>query len=343
MQGVVVQVKGTTQGTMTDAQGRYSISVPNANSVLVFSLIGYKSEEIQVSGRKVVNAVLVESAEFLEETVVVAYGHQKRESVVAALTSIDSKGLVQTPASNLGIALAGRLPGLTVLQRSGVPGGESMEFYIRGRSTINGQQPLTLVDGVEREFTALDPHEVESITVLKDASATAVYGVRGANGVILITTRRGEAGKPTIDITSEQTWQSPTRLPDMVSAYDYALLRNQVEAQNGRPAIYSAEAIEHYRTGDFQALYPTRDLINEFIRPASPMQRVNVNISGGSEKMKYFTTVGYLHQDGLFKTEKFDEYNYDPASKANRVNFRSNFDIDVNKNLRMFLNVSGYM
>lgn len=341
--GVVVQIQGTNDGVMTDYDGNYSISVKGKNAVLVFSMIGYDTAEIAVNGQKTINVTLQEAFEALEETVVVAYGHQKKESVVAAITSISSEGLVQTPASNLGIALAGRLPGLTVLQRSGVPGGENMEFYIRGRSTVNGQAPLCLVDGVERDFTALDPHEVETITILKDASATAVYGVRGANGVILISTRRGESGKPVIDATIEQTWQDATRMPDMVNAYDYAVLRNQVELQNGRAPIYDDEALEHYRLGDFQALYPTRDMVGEFIRKGSPMQRVNLNISGGTKRMKYFTTVGYLHQQGIFNTEKFDEYDYDPASKANRVNFRSNFDIDITKGLRMFLNVSGYM
>ena len=341
--GVTVQVKGGTGGEIADVQGRYTIDVPSSSSILTFSCLGYETVDVAVNGRAIVNVIIQESSAMLEETVVVAYGQQKRESVVAAIASIPATGLRQTPASNLGIALAGRLPGLTVLQRSGVPGGESMNFYIRGMSTVNGQDPLTLVDGVERSFTALDPREVESITVLKDASATAVYGVRGANGVILITTRRGKAGKPVIDVTAEQSWQNPTRMADMVNAYDYAVLRNQVETQNGRAPIYGPEALEHYRTGDMQTLYPTRNFVKEFIMPNSPMERVNVNISGGSDRMKYFTTVGYLHQNGMFRTEKFDEYDYDPTSKADRVNFRSNFDIDVTNSLRMFLNISGYM
>jgi len=320
--GVTIVVKGTTLGTTTDVNGEYSISVPNANAVLVFSFIGFQSREIIVGERQTINVTLEESTTELDEMVVVGYGQQKKESIVAALSTIKATGLRQTPASNLGIALAGRLPGLTVLQRSGVPGGEAMEFYIRGRSTVNGQQPLTLVDGVERDFKALDPREIETISILKDASATAVYGVRGANGVIMITTRRGKAGKTVIDVTGEQSWQAPTRLPDMVSAYDYALLRNQVEQQNGREPIYSDYALERYRLGDKPELYPVRDFIGEFMRNASPMRRVNVNVSGGSDKMRYFTTVGYLYQEGIFKTAKFSEYDYDPQSKANRVNFR---------------------
>lgn len=335
-------IKGTLQGVTTDLDGNYTISAPS-ESVLEYSCIGYATQEVAVNGRSRIDIVLEESSDLLDEVVFVAYGQQKKESVVAAISTIDATGLRQTPASNIGVALAGRLPGLTVLQRSGVPGGESMEFHIRGMSTVNGQSPLTLVDGVERDFTALDPREVETITVLKDASATAVYGVRGANGVIIVTTRRGISGKPVIDVSLEQSWQSPTRMPDMVNAYDYALLRNQVEVQNDRPRIYDDAALEHYRTGDFQALYPTRDFVAEFMNQFSPMQRANVNVSGGSEKMKYFATIGYLHQNGAFKTEKFNEYDYDPTSKADRFNFRSNFDIEITNSLKMFLNVSGYM
>ncbi|WP_353124455.1 SusC/RagA family TonB-linked outer membrane protein [Parapedobacter pyrenivorans] len=341
--GVSVQVVGTTGGTTTSDNGMYTISVPDANAVLAFSFVGYSSQEITVGTQRVINVTLLGSATELEEAVIVGYGTQKKASVVAAISTMDAAGLRQTPASNIGIALAGRLPGLTAIQRSGVPGGEMMEFYIRGRSTVNGQQPLILVDGVPRDFTALDPREVATISVLKDASATAVYGVRGANGVILITTRRGHSGKPIIDLTAEQTWQAPTRMPQMADAYDYSLLRNQVEEQNGRQSIYDDVALEHYRLGDSPDLYPVRDYVGDFMKEGFPMRRLNVNVSGGNDRMRYFTTVGYLFQEGIFKTEKFDEYDYDPTSKANRVNFRSNFDIDINKSLSMFLNVSGYM
>jgi TonB-linked SusC/RagA family outer membrane protein len=342
--GVTVQVKGTTLGTTTDKDGEYSISVADGKAVLVFSFIGFKSQEITVGDRQTIDVTMESSVTELAETVVVAYGTQKKESVVAAISTIKAIGILQqTPASNIGIALAGRLPGLTVLQRSGAPGAEQMEFYIRGRSTTNEQRPLLMVDGVEREFSALDPHEIETISILKDASATAVYGVRGANGVIMVTTRRGAAGKPVIDVTMERSWQSPTRLPEMVSAYDYALLRNQVAAQNGAQPEYSDYALERYRLGDKPELYPVRNFVDEFTKKNFPMNRVNVNVGGGTEKMRYFTTVGYLYQEGLFPTQKFTEYNYDPESKASRANFRSNFDIDVNSSLKMWLNVSGYM
>ncbi|GAB3026075.1 TonB-dependent receptor [Niabella terrae] len=340
--GASIALGGTDIVVVSDEAGLFKLDAV-VGQVLTISHVSYRTIDYTVSLDKspVINMAATNGN--LSDIVVVGYGKQKRASVVAAISQIDATGLKQTPAANLGIALAGRLPGLSVLQRSGVPGGEQMEFYIRGKSTVNGQQPLILVDGVERDFTALDPREVATISVLKDASATAVYGVRGANGVIMITTRRGQAGKAKIDITAEQSWQAPTRLPEMTNAYDYAVLRNQVEVQNGRQEIYTPEELEHYRTGDFKELYPVRDFIHEFMKDNFPMRRVNVNVSGGNERMRYFTTVGYLFQEGIFRTEKFDEYDYDPTSKANRVNFRSNFDIDINASLKMFLNVSGYM
>ncbi|MDR2914260.1 MAG: TonB-dependent receptor [Tannerella sp.] len=341
--GATVQIKGKSQGVATDIDGHYSISNIVANDILIFSYLGYQSQEIAVGNKRTIDVILVESTSILDEVVVVAYGTQKKESVVAAISSIKATGLRQTPASNIGIALAGRLPGLTVLQRSGAPGAENMDFYIRGRSTTNEQRPLLMVDGVEREFSALDPHEIETISILKDASATAVYGVRGANGVIMVTTRRGEVGKPIIDVTMEHSWQSPTRLPDMVSAYDYAQLRNQVNRQNNLPLEYSDYELDRYRLGDMRELYPVRNFVEEFTKNNFPMNRINANISGGSDKMRYFTTVGYMYQEGLFKTERFDEYDYDPSTKANRINFRSNFDIDINSSLKMWLNISGYM
>ncbi|WP_349317597.1 TonB-dependent receptor [Chitinophaga sp. MM2321] len=340
--GASIAVSGAANTSISNDKGEFTINVALGKTLAV-SYIGYTTS-LHLVGANLHPVIKLKTAlGELADVVVVGYGQQKKESVVAAISTMKATGLKQTPAANIGIALAGRLPGLSVLQRSGVPGGEQLEFYIRGRSTVNGQQPLMLVDGVERDFTALDPREVESISILKDASATAVYGVRGANGVIMVTTRRGHSGKPIIDITMEQSWQSPTRMPKMTSAYDYAVLRNQVETQNGRPVIYDDVALGHYQKGDFKELYPVRDFVSEFMKDGFPMRRVNVNVSGGSDRMRYFTTVGYLFQEGIFKTEKFSDYDYDPTSKANRVNFRSNFDIDVNKSLKMFLNVSGYM
>jgi TonB-linked SusC/RagA family outer membrane protein len=342
--GVSVFLKGSTAAAVTDINGAYIIGVPSAGATLVFSFLGFASQEIAVGSQKVIDVTLLEHIQRIDEVVVVGYGTQKKESVVAALSTVSSEALLKMPASNLGMALAGRLPGLTVIQSSGVPGGETMAYFIRGRGTLNGTAPLTLVDGVERALgMSLDPHEVETISVLKDASATAVYGVRGANGVILVTTRRGQSGQPKIDVTMEQSWQAPTRTPPSLSAYDYAVLRNQLEVQNGRNPMYSDYALERYRLADQTDLYPVRDMAGDFMHDAAPMQRINVNVSGGTEKMRYFTSVAYLHQQGIFKTEKSKEFDYDPSSRAHRVNFRSNIDVNLTPILSMFLNISGEM
>ncbi len=336
-----VSVEGASTTVVTNDDGEFSIEMPLGKKLTV-SHVGYRIFIITVKDYSPLTIPLVPISKELTDVVVVGYGQQKKVSVVASISTMQATALLQTPASNIGVSLAGRLPGLTVLQRSGIPGSESIDFYIRGRSTTNEQKPLLMVDGVERDFSALDPHEIATISILKDASATAVYGVRGANGVIMVTTRRGFVGKPIIDVDIENSWQTPTRLPKMTSAYDYAVLRNQVAEQNGNPPEYSDYELERYRLGDKRELYPVRDYVNEFTQVA-PMRRVNVNVSGGTEKMRYFTTVGYIYQQGLFKTEKFDEYNYDSKSKASRVNFRSNFDIDLNSSLKMFLNIAGYM
>ncbi len=341
LSGATVSVNGMSISTVTNAEGKFSMKAKLGQTIMI-SHVGYETASYYIDAYAPVIIRLAKTSKEFADVVVVGYGQQKRVSVVAAISTMKPDGLLQTPASNIGIALAGRLPGLTVLQRSGIPGAETIDFYIRGRSTTNQQNPLLMVDGVERDFNALDPHEIASISILKDASATAVYGVRGANGVILVTTRRGFVGKPVIDVTVENSWQTPTRLPKMVSAYDYAMLTNQVAVQNGNAPIYSDYALERYKLGDKPDLYPVRDYVNEFTQ-TSPMRKVNINVSGGSEKMKYFTTVGYLYQEGMFKTDKFNEYNYDPKSKASRVNFRSNFDIDLTSSLKMFLNVAGYM
>lgn len=338
--GVTVRVLGKSQGTITDANGRFMLNATPADS-LEISYVGYQTRVVAVKDRLDITVTLLANQGSLNEVVVVGYGEQKKASVVAAISSIDATQVIQSPTSNVAIALAGRLPGLTVLQRSGEPGANAIDLFIRGRSTLNEQRPLLMVDGVERDFNDIDPHEIETISILKDASATAVYGVRGANGVILVTTKRGKAGKANISVTMDQSIQAPTRLPKMVSAYQYAQLSNQVQESIGGVPAFTAEELEHYRLGDEPEKYPVRDFMNEFTKDFSPMTKVNVNVSGGSEKMRYFTSVGMMEQKGLFKTEPWDKYDYDAESKTKRFNFRSNIDIDLTNSLKMFLNIAG--
>lgn len=342
--GVTVKVKGKTAGAITDANGQFSLSALPDDS-LQFSYIGYQDKTVGIDGRLNLNITLLAKQGSLNEVVVVGYGEQKKASVTASISSVSATELVKSPVSNIELALAGRLPGLTVLQRSGEPGTNSIDLYLRGRSTLNDQHPLILVDGVERNFNDLDPHNIASISILKDASATAVYGVRGANGVILVTTKRGKAGKTQINVTVDHSIQTPTFLPKMVSAYDYALLSNQVAEQAGHPAPYSDYALERYKLGDQPEKYPVRNFMDEFTKDFAPMTKVNVNVSGGSSKMRYFTSVGYMMQQGLFvhKPEPIEKFNYDAENKTQRFNFRSNIDVNLTNSLSMYLNLGGYV
>ncbi len=342
--GVTVRIKGKPQGTVTNTNGVFELNADPTDS-LVISYIGYQSQTISADKGNI-ELVLLPDQGSLNEVVVVGYGEQRKASVTAAISSISAVDLEKSPVSNIELSLAGRLPGLTVLQRSGEPGTNSVDLYLRGRSTLNNQQPLILVDGVERSFNDLDPYNIASISILKDASATAVYGVRGANGVILVTTKRGESGKNHIDVNINHSLQAPTFLPKMVSAYQYATLSNQVAEQAGQPLPYNDEALQHYKLGDDPIRYPVRNFMNEFTKNFAPQTTVNINVSGGSTKMRYFTSIGYMNQSGLFKTKSDplrNQFNYNANEEVNRFNFRSNIDIDLTSSLSMYLNVGGYV
>lgn len=342
--GVTVSLKGTQQGTTTDADGQYKLTIPDASVIrgtLVFSFIGYLSQEITITGRTAINTSMKASEQSLNEVVVVGFGTQKKATVTGAVSSISTRDVKQSPAANLAVTLAGRLPGLTALQRSGEPGRDVTQLFIRGQGTTNAQSPIVLVDGVERDLTYIDPNEVETVTILKDASSTAIFGVRGANGVILVTTKRGSGDKPEINFTAETGIQDFTRLVKPVNAYDFATLRNQAQLNDGINPTFSATALEHYRTGDDPVRYPNTNWREMNLKKFSTQQRYNLNLSGGSKSVNYFVNAGYLGQGGQFKVEP--DLNYDPSFFLNRYNFRSNVDIQLNPRLKAFLNVAGYL
>jgi TonB-linked SusC/RagA family outer membrane protein len=338
--GVNILVKGSLTGTATDADGNYSISVAN-DAVLSFSFIGYIAKEIPVNNSTVLDVQLVPDVSTLEEVVVVAFATQKKATVTGAVVSVQNKEIRQSPAANLAVSLAGRLPGLTSVQRSGEPGRDLTQLFIRGQGTTNAQSPIVLVDGVERDLTYIDPNEVESITILKDASSTAIFGVRGANGVILVTTRRGASEIPEINFTAEAGLTSFTRIPKPVDAYGFATLRNLSQTNDGIQPAYSPEAVEAFRTGSDPKRYPNTDWSKLLIRDNALQQRYNLNISGAGKAVKYFVNAGLLNQGGQFNTEK--GLNYDPSFNLKRYNFRSNIDIQLNQGLKAFLNVAGYL
>ena len=335
--GVNILVQGTQQGTVTDIDGQYSIRATSEDT-LIFTFVGYQDMQVAVKNQSTIDAALAADIQSLEEIVVVGYGTQEKKTVTGSISSIETKEIKQSPAANLAVALTGRLPGLTSIQRGGEPGRDASLLYLRGQGTINGQSPLVLVDGVERDLSYIDPNEVESISILKDASSTAVFGVRGANGVILVTTKRGVEGKTDISISAEYGLQKFTREPDVIDASDWALLKNQAAANDGLQPVYSDDALEQFQQGG-NPLYPNNNWRDMLLYEYVPQQRYNLNISGGGN-VRYFVNVGYLNQGGQWKVEQ-DEY--DPSSYLKRYNFRSNIDANLNESLKVFLNVAGYL
>ncbi|WP_352422858.1 TonB-dependent receptor [Proteiniphilum sp.] len=331
---------GTTNGTVTDINGRFILDV-EVDAIIRISYIGYLSQDISTVGKTNFNIVLQEDSEALEEVVVVGYGKQKKISITGSIASIQTKEIKQSPAANLAVSLAGRLPGLTAIQRSGEPGRDATQLVLRGLGTVNGQTPIILVDGIERDLTYVDPNEVESITILKDASATAVYGVRGANGVILVTTRRGTSSTPEIGFTAEVSVQDFPRFVKPVNSYGHAILTNLVLENDGQEKRYSARDIEMFRTGEDPVRYPNTNWRKELINDYAIQQRYNLNVTGKANFVKYFVNAGYLNQGGMFKTEK--GLPYDPSFKLDRYSFRSNIDIDLSKKLSTYLNIAGYL
>ncbi len=341
MQSVTVSVEGGTEGTQTDISGRFSIDVP-VNASLVLQYVGYVSKTILITeGFNSLTISLAPLEREMDQVVVVAYGSQRRVSVTGSVASIQTKEVKQSPTANLAVSLAGRLPGLTSAQRSGEPGRDITQLFIRGMGTVNAAAPIVLVDGVERDLTYVDPNEVASVTILKDASSTAIFGVRGANGVILVTTRRGVSEIPEISFSTETSVQTFTRFVEPVNSYEYATLRNLAQTNDGLGAAYSADALERYRLQDDPLRYPNTNWRDILLKDYSLQQRFNLNISGASKMMKYFVNAGYLNQGGQFKIEK--DLPYDPSFRLKRYNFRSNIDIQLTKSTKAFLNIGGYL
>ncbi|MET4544664.1 TonB-linked SusC/RagA family outer membrane protein [Pedobacter africanus] len=342
--GVTVMVKETSKVTTTDTEGRFSFKGVSEGSVLIFKFIGFETQEVPIGRNTDFNIILKESLESLEEVVVLGFGQtQKKIAQTGSVAAVSSKELKQSPVANLTNALAGRLPGLIAQQRSGEPGKDIASLLIRGRATFNSAQPLITIDGVQKDPSAigkLDVNEVENITILKDASATALYGVKGANGVIIITTRRGAAGPPVITAGLQSAVLAATRLPKFLRSYDYALLANEA-AKNDNPLVtppYSDVALEAYRTGSDPMRYPDIDWVHEMIKSSS-LNRANFSVNGGSTTSRYFVNLGYVEQNGLYRATK--QPKYDPNAQMKRYNFRSNIDMDLNKNFSLSLNLFG--
>ncbi len=341
--GASVIVKGTSNGTITDVDGKFSLEAP-IGSTLVISYIGYEDKEVVYQGKSL-RIVLNENVQELQEVQVVAYGVQKKATLTGAISSVGSEELLKTPSSSISNALAGKTPGLSTVQSTGQPGADDATIYVRGVGSLTEglSTPLILVDGVERSFNQIDPNEIADISILKDASSTAVFGVRGANGVILVTTKRGEQGKPKINFSTSYALQMPTRLPEFANSYDYATTYVNAQLRDGvaeDQLAFSSEAIEAYRTHSNPLVYPDTDWTDMLIKKTALQTQHNFSISGGTERVRYFASLGVFTQDGLFKSFE-DEYNSN--FKYNRYNYRINLDLDVTKTTRMSINLGGRM
>lgn len=335
--GASIWLKDTSVGSTTDVDGNFNITIPSGRTVtLVISYLGYANIEKEIPASA--NNLLLEMSSddtVLEEVQIVGYGTQRKESVIGSISTIGINKL-KIPNSSISTNLAGQLGGVVSIQRSGQPG-SSAEFWIRGISTFGANKtPLILVDGVERSLDLLDPEEIESFSLLKDATATALYGVRGANGVVLIKTKRGVEGKPRISIKMEAGIVQPTKIPRMANSEDYATLYNEMKGYD----YYSPEIVQKYRDGSDPDLYPSVDWIDAVFKPYTTNQRVTANVTGGGEVARYFVSAAYYHEDGIFESGG-DSYNGNPSFE--RYNFRSNLDINLHPTTVLSLTLGGFL
>jgi TonB-linked SusC/RagA family outer membrane protein len=336
--GASVEVKNAKTGTRTDNSGNFTLGVPSGATLLTVSSVGYIAQDVAIPAAGPLTVLLVAKDTSLQDVVVVAYGRQKKATVTGAVASITTKDLVQSPVSNLTNALAGRLPGLITTQRSGEPGVDASTLYIRGISTLGTATPIIMVDGVERSMDYIDPNDVESLTILKDAAATAVLGMRGANGAVLITTKRGRTGKPSVSFRTSAGLQEATRLPKYLGAYDYARLKNEALVNDGAERSFTDEELEAYRTG----AKPSTDYYKFFMQP-SGVQQGNLNINGGNNVARYFVSAGFNIQSGNYKFTKDNPDNYNANNIMKRYNFRTNVDVNIDENLSARLDLAGIL
>lgn len=342
--GATIVVKGTTIGTVTDFNGDFIISIPETAKALTVSFVGYEPLDVELGAVSKLMVTLQQQTIGLEEVVAVGYGTQRKETMTGAITSVKTEDLLRSPNASIANTLAGQMAGVTTVQSSGQPGAEDPKIYVRGVGglTEGSSAPLILVDGVENSFFQMDPNEIESVTVLKDASATAVFGVRGANGVILVTTRRGTEGSAKIQVSSSVGVQMPTRMLDLADSYTFASILNERQRNDGvaeENLAFSPYALERFQKGDEPLLYPSIDWREYLMKNMSLQTQHNVNVSGGTKKARYFASMGYLFQDGLMK--QMDGLDYDNNYKYNRYNYRVNLDLELTNSTLLKMGIGG--
>jgi len=340
--GVTIQVEGTNNGTVTDINGKFSLyNIENPNAKIKISYVGYKMQTLSIPSNHILNIKLETDKMNLDEVVVVGYGSQKRESVVGAIATIKPTILTQNTTRSITNGLAGQISGVIAVQRSGEPGSDASDFWIRGINTFGSNAtPLVLVDGIERNLADINSEEVESFSILKDASATAVYGVRGANGVILVKTKKGKIGKPVVTLKANYGISNPTQLPQFVDGAKYMEVMNDAMTLSGLTPTYSQEDIDMTRSGADPDLYPSVDWLNLLTRSNVPQTQYSVDINGGTERLRYSLILGFFEEEGIFQTDANAGYN--SAISLNRVNVRSNVDLNLTPSTLMTVSIGGY-
>ncbi len=330
--GANVVVKGTRIGAITEADGKFTLDVPASGGTLVISFIGYTSQEVEIGNNTVVNVTLQTESLSLDEVVVVGYGTQKKATLTGAIDDLRGEKLVQSPSLNVSNILAGRIPGLVAVTRSGEPGLDNTTLRIRGTNTLNNNSPLIVVNGIaNRNFNLLNAADIESITVLKDASA-AIYGSQSANGVILVTTKRGSVEKSKVNINLDRGWSKPTIIPEMADAATYADVLNELSARIGGAPVYTKEEIQKYRDGSDPWLYPNNNWADIVLKNFTPQYHLYASATGGTEKMAYFISAGYKFQDAIYKNS---------STNFSLADFRSNLDGKISDNIKISFDVAG--
>lgn len=340
--GVSVKVKGNPiNGTITDVDGHFYLDVPDKQSIIEIAYIGFKTQEIEVGSKINFNILLEENVSSLEEVVVTGYGNQKKMSVIGSIETIKPEYLQVGSTRSVSNNLAGQIAGVIAVKRSGEPGYDNSNFWIRGIASFSGtQNPLILIDGIERDLNNIDPAEIESFSVLKDASASAMYGVRGANGVIVINTKRGKVGAPSVSVKVEQSISEPTKLPKFIGGADYMELLNELK-ENKNQLPYSQEQISRTRSGYDRDLYPNVNWLDEITKDYAYSTRASMTVNGGSDFLRYSLVGAYFGEKGIMETDNTLPYN--TGINLNRYNMRANVDIDITKTTTLRMNIGGYL
>ena len=341
--GVTVTLVGTETRAITDADGMFKINVPSkSGTTLEFNYIGFASKQVKVNGARLLNVMLEEETNEFTEVVVTGYASQKKASVIGAIETIRPAELQFGSTRTLSNNLAGKLSGIIGIQRSGEPGYDDSNFWIRGISTFSGSNnPLILIDGVERDLNNVDVAEIESFSILKDASASAMYGVRGANGVIVITTKRGKIGAPQVNFHVEHSINQPTKMPEFLNAPDYMTLLNELATQDGVALPFTQQQIDRTRSGYDPDLYPDVNWVDAITKDYSYSTRGNLDISGGSDFLRYSIVTSYFKESGILEQDK--SLIFDNSTNNQQYNLRTNIDMDVTKTTMLRVNIGGYL